>query len=116
MPTQKKYIDNKLGYEGPGYGGAIDPMPYLVPFQQDMEYGQTWDEIKTLQTALKQLGFFVGEPYAKYGNMTREAVLKFQKQYCKISWYEEFVLKGTKVGPKTRAALQDLWEKGKIKL
>jgi len=99
-----------------GLGGAIDPKPYLIPFQMDMEYGQTWDEIKTLQKALTQLGFFVGEPYAKYGNMTREAVLKFQKKYCKLSWYEEYVLKGTKVGLKTRTALNKLWEDGVIKL
>lgn len=99
-----------------GLGGNIDPAPYFIPFQQDMEYGQTWEEIKTLQKALIQLGFFVGEPYAKYGNMTREAVLKFQKKYCKLSWYEEYVLKGTKVGTKTRAALNKLWEDGVIKL
>lgn len=99
-----------------GMGGAVDPRPYMIPFQQDMKYGETWEEIKTLQKALIQLGFFVGEPYAKYGKMTQDAVLKFQKKYCKISWYEEFVLKGSKVGPKTREALNKLWEDGVIKL
>lgn len=99
-----------------GYNGAIDPMPYLVPFQQDMKYGETWEDLIKLQKALKQLGFFVGEPYAKYGKMTADAVLKFQKQYCNLSWYEENILKGTKFGPKTRQALNLLWEKGKIQI
>lgn len=99
-----------------GLGGNIDPAPYLIPFQMDMEYGQTWEEIKTLQKALIQLGFFVGEPYAKYGKMTQDAVLKFQKKYCKLSYYEEYVMRGSKVGSKTRAALNKLWEDGVIKL
>ena len=99
-----------------GYNGAIDPTPYIVPFQQDMEYGQTWEEIKTLQKALIQLGFFVGEPYAKYGKMTQDAVFKFQQKYCDLSLYEKTILKGSKVGPKTRDALNKLWEDGVIKL
>lgn len=99
-----------------GAGGAIDPMPFTIPFQQDMKYGETWDEIKILQKALIQLGLFVGEPYAKYGKMTKEAVFKFQLKYCNLNSYEKIYLKGEKVGPKTRAALNKLWEEGIIKL
>ena len=92
-----------------GYMGAIDPRPYFIPFQQEMKYGETWDDVIKLQKFLGKLGFFHEIPFAKYGPATAKAVLLFQKKYCKLSWYEEFVLKGTRVGPKTLTSLNEQW-------
>ena len=92
-----------------GLGGAIDPMPYLIPFQQEMKYGETWDDIIKLQKFLGKLGFFHEIPFAKYGPATAKAVLLFQKKYCKLSWYEEYIMKGNKCGPKTLEQLNIQW-------
>lgn len=83
-----------------GYLGAIDPLPYMVDsFYVDMSYGQTNRYIRELQ---KFLGVMVT---GFYGELTRRAVLDFQIKNVNLSWYERYVLKGKKVGPKTREAL-----------
>lgn len=92
-----------------GMGGAIDPEPHFIPFQQEMKYGETWDDLIKLQNFLMKLGFFHAIPYAKYGPATQKAVLAFQKKYCKLSKWEEYVLAGRQVGPKTLEALNREW-------
>lgn len=92
-----------------GLGGAIDPMPYLIPFQQEMKYGETWNDLIKLQKFLAKLGFFHATPYAEYGPATKRAVLAFQKKYCNLSRYEEYVLAGRQIGPKTLEALNREW-------
>jgi hypothetical protein len=92
-----------------GMGGAINPEPYLIPFQQEMKYGETWNDLIKLQKFLKELGFYHTEPYARYGPLTAQAVLAFQKKYCKLSWYEEYVMRGKVCGPKTLEQLNIQW-------
>lgn len=57
------------------------------------------EDVKSLQVALKELGFFTGTPLGNFGPLTEEAVLRFQKN-AKIE------ADGV-VGPKTWAALEE---------
>lgn len=91
-----------------GYNGAIDPSPYIIPFQQDLVLGNTHEDVIRLQRELQKLNFFIIVPTGFYGAITAKAVLLFQKKYVKLSWYEEYVLRGNKFGPKTRTALNTL--------
>lgn len=91
-----------------GYSGAIDPTPYIVPFQYDLSTGMTHEDVIKLQRELQKLNFFTAVPFDKYGEQTRKAVLLFQKKYVALSWYEEYILRGTKFGLKSRTALNTL--------
>ncbi len=89
-------------------------------FQTDILYGQQSDEVAALQTALMIDGEFDKALYTKllsqkqlgfYGDITRQAVLAFQKRYNIASLWELIFLNGKKVGPKTRAKLNQLFNK-----
>ncbi len=88
-----------------GYNGAIDPLPYLVKpvaqfiFMNDMQYGDTSDDVLQLQKRLGviQTGF--------YGKLTQVAVFNYQQIHIQLSWWEYWILRGSKVGTKTRASL-----------
>lgn len=112
-----------------GYNGAIDPMPFfdgnyavdsyfdkiVLPRAQDFtpvilfcELGQDSLEVKDIQTKLMILGFLPVIEYDEwgiYGRKTAKAVLDFQIQNVKLSWYERYVLRGSRVGLKTSRAL-----------
>lgn len=107
-----------------GYQGAIDPTPYFngqfissyyqpktFPFNIDMKYGDTGEEIIRLQSFLSQLGYFKGDLYPRYGNLTKQAVYAFQKDHVKLSPWEYLVLQGGICGIKTRTALNLLINK-----
>lgn len=91
-----------------GMLGAIDPTPYFVKFQNEMNLGEQSQGVRDLQEFLKTLGLFTAEPTGFYGAITAKAVLAFQIKYCKLSWYERYVMKGSKVGEKTLLALNNL--------
>lgn len=96
-----------------GYFGAINPITYLIrPIIENVQlsYGQENSNVNALQTMLKYLGFFPKEQTITgyYGNITKDSVFKFQKAYLKLSWIEEYVLKGRTVGPKTLALFQQI--------
>lgn len=88
-------------------------------FTASLQLGQTGSEVRALQTALMIDGVFSRDLYAKllkseelgfYGSVTRNAVLSFQlKHAIPLSWYEMYVLKGSKVGPKTNTKLNQLY-------
>lgn len=84
-----------------------EPAP-TAPFLKDMEYGQSSDEIFRLQAFLEELGYFNGKKDVKYGPMTKKAVYEFQKENIILSPWEYFWQRGSKVGPKTRKALNGL--------
>ncbi len=46
-----------------------------------LRYGDTGKQVKELQNNLKKLGYFSGEATGEYGNVTKQAVIKFQKAY-----------------------------------
>ncbi len=91
--------------QGDGYNGAIDPTPYLPPveeFQSPIKFGDESYDVEKLQAFLIRNKYM--QPVSKlgfFGEKTREAVLKFQIEYCNISWYERTVLRGKLVGNKT---------------
>ncbi len=85
--------------------------PFTHSFQVDMQIGQSSDEVLALQQALSTLGFFKVNPTGFYGDVTRQAVLDFQIAKVQLSWYERYVLRGNKVGLKTRTALNLIFNK-----
>jgi hypothetical protein len=100
-----------------GMYGAIDPNPYFNGlfaedaqrhyFYNDMELGQTSNDIKELQKRLKMLGYFPAtqECTGFYGQTTRESVFKFQLDHLVLSWWAKKVHKGRYCSTQTRAAL-----------
>jgi len=93
------------------YYGAIDPAPYWSGgsakplFLKDMAYGERSEEVRKLQEYLSSQGYFWVEPTGFYGDITAKAVLEYQVNNINLSWWERYVLKGKRVGPKTRASL-----------
>jgi hypothetical protein len=111
-----------------GYQGAIDPEPYFngiyaedlkamelekKPFTTDLKQFQTGEEVRRLQSALKKIGYFphTQEVTGYYGTITRNSVYHFQLDYVKLTPWERLVMKGSKVGEKTRLALNSLIKK-----
>lgn len=95
-----------------------DASTFKHNFNTDLNYGMTSDEVVALQTALMIDGEFSKDLYSSllsnkqlgsYGSITQQAVLVFQRKYNLISLLEWLFLKGRKVGPKTRAKLNDLF-------
>lgn len=109
-----------------GYQGAIDPTPYFnglyaedlnnspqsttSPFYVDMSYGFTSNEIVRLQSVLKTFGYFPKQQECTgyFLEITRNSVYQFQLDHVNLTPWEYFVLRGKKVGPKTRQALNEL--------
>lgn len=89
-----------------GYLGCIDPTPYLAEIIIDLKYGDTGDEVLKLQSALSALGYFTGDFYPHYGDITRAAVFAFQKDHIQLSFWER-LQRGFYCGPKTRGALNN---------
>lgn len=98
-----------------GYRGFIDPTPYLPPkktFPTEVKYGDNNLEVVKIQAFLIRNGYMPPQALlGPYGPQTAKAVLMFQKANIKLSWYEEYVLRGTKIGPKTLAALNSYEER-----
>lgn len=95
-----------------GYSGAINPLPFFEGspylFEMDMFFdkGEVYNhEVELFQDFLLSEGLFNPIPPEEkgfYGNKTREAVFKFQNKYVGLSWWEKYVGKGDRIGPKTR--------------
>lgn len=82
-------------------------------FTKNLVKGQTNDDVKNLQIALKILGYFPSwqKTTGFYGNITQAAVMAFQYKYQIASVEELREVSGTKVGPKTRLKLNELFNK-----
>lgn len=80
-------------------------------FLVDLKYGQTSEEVKKLQTALRIDGVYTGPVTGFYGPLTSAGVLAFWKKYALTSWLENITLAGRNVGPKTRTKLNALFSK-----
>ena len=94
------------------YRGAIDPEPYLYfnqQFTKVMKYGQSSNDIARLQKKLKDLGLFkYPQITGFYGEITRQAVYKFQQLYKVASILELSWVNGMQVGIKTLAKLNSV--------
>jgi len=88
----------------------VAPEPFLHAFTVDIGFGTRHSEVKWLQDALKLFNCFPLNVLSTgyYGEITRQAVLNFQIKYVSLSWYERYVLKGVRVGTKTRTKLNEL--------
>lgn len=88
--------------------GAVKPS--TQPFYRDMSYQDSNDEVKRLQSVLKDLGYFPKnqECTGFYGRITQSAVYHFQLDYVDLTIWENLILAGRKCGSKTRAAINKL--------
>lgn len=106
-----------------GYTGAFDHKPWyenkfildvLQPrfqFKKPMAQGETSVDVGVMQALLVRWGFmlpFKADESGIYGGKTAAAVLKFQIANIELSWYERNVLRGSKAGAKTIAALNKI--------
>lgn len=97
-----------------GYGGAIDPMPYLedvfTPFKEEMKFGEFSNDIQTMQAFFLRIGLMApmspGE-FGWYGNKTAKAVKAFMVASGKLSPWEKMFWQGKNVGVKTLFALNE---------
>ena len=105
--------------QGNGYLGAIDPTPYFngefaqdlkSVFLNDMELGETNDDIRRLQDKLKRLNYFPKdqESTGYYGSVTRGAVYKFQLDYVPMGWWAKYIYRGRYCYSATRDVLNKL--------
>jgi hypothetical protein len=85
------------------------PVVFKHNFTVPMKLGDKNDGVEALQKALTMEGLFKHEITGFYGNLTSEALLKFQLKYCNLSVYEKYILRGQKCGPKSLAALNKIY-------
>jgi len=102
----KKYVDELITYTDiPDQlleEAHNKPATFKYTFTRPIELGETSEEVKQLQSALKMYGTFDNAITGYYGPITSKAVLDFQiKEVPTLSHYERFVMRGKRVGPKT---------------
>jgi hypothetical protein len=86
------------------------PAPVMHYFAVDMVFGERSEEVRWLQKALKQYGFFPANVLETgyYGTITQKAVKDFQYFYKVASSIELLIVNGKRVGVKTRTKLNEL--------
>lgn len=89
--------------------------PEVFTFTRNLSFGQKSKDIEELQKLLRRLKFFPERylPTGYYGPVTTSSVLAFQKTHKVAGIAELLFLRGRKVGPKTRAKLNELQLRGK---
>ncbi len=89
------------------------PVVFTHSFLTNLKLNDNNAEVQYLQTALKLEGTFpiTVPPSGFYGEITRKAVLDFQRKYNVATPQEINTLNGTTVGPSTRAKLNFLYNK-----
>lgn len=109
--------EDYLKARGTGAMYFIPPTPKPTPtkpvfkFQSALLYGQNNYSIKMLQDILKYEGIFPAnvDSTGFYGNITAKAVYQWQVRYNVASMQELNSLMGRRVGPKTIAKLNELY-------
>ena len=56
-------------------------LPESIAKPGTLRFGDTGNQVKNLQNNLKKLGYFKGEATGEFGNVTKQAVINFQKAY-----------------------------------
>ena len=89
------------------------PDAFKYEFKNVLTYGMESAEVKALQKALQLDGVFPATQSITgfYGGITANSVLAFQKKYNVASLAELLLLRGRRVGPKTLAKLNELFNK-----
>jgi hypothetical protein len=114
-----RYFDESFLQRVYGAGVIFDRDNTVLPkkishtFTKPMEFGERSADIVVLQDILKVEGFFpvVTESTGFYGEITRQAVDKFQAFHNVASIWELMMVKGKRVGAKTLAKLNELYGK-----
>lgn len=90
---------------------SVLPKKIKHNFTRDLVLGERSDDVKVLQDILKVEGFFpvATDSTGYYGEITRRAVEKYQRHYKVASLWELLIVKGTRVGKKTRESLNSLY-------
>lgn len=105
----------KSGHIAAGWTHVYNPpiLPSVGSFNTDMAYGQSSTEIARLQLFLQGIGYFPQNVMntGYYGSTTRDSIYAFQKNYVQLTFWEYWIQRGSKVGPKTRLALNNLINK-----
>jgi len=88
----------------------VKPKP-CYQFKKDLVYGMRNKDVKALQDCLKSIDIFpqIIDSTGYYGKITSLAVYHFQKKYKVAPEAEIEALQGRRVGPKTRAKLNELF-------
>jgi len=87
------------------------PKQFSYKFTKTIKHGERSKDVEALQLALKADGCYTYVVTGYYGNVTREAVVKFQLKHKVASVAEIQSLAGLQVGPKTIAKLNQLFNK-----
>lgn len=82
-------------------------VPPKFIFTKTLSFGMKNDAVLELQKRLVWKGYGSFAPTGYYGPLTANSVFAFQKANIELSWYERNILRGTKVGPKTLAKLNE---------
>lgn len=86
------------------------PPVFKYHFTTNMNFGDQNEEVQALQRALKLEGLFNFAVTGYYGDITKKAVLAFQLKYnLPLSFFERYILGGSRVGPKTLSQLNLLY-------
>ncbi|KKP38023.1 MAG: SpoIID/LytB domain protein [Candidatus Peregrinibacteria bacterium GW2011_GWA2_33_10] len=103
--TDKKEYMKILAQNTPLKTAKIETVE-IIEFSKNLNFGDTGEEVKKLQNHLKKLGFFTSSTTGIYGEITQNAVFKFQ-QSQKIVHTENEIGAG-KLGPETRSRLNTI--------
>lgn len=87
------------------------PEKIKYTFTRNLAFGERSHDVKVLQDILKLEGFFpvATESTGYFGEITKQAVEKFQYKYQVASIWELVIVGGKKVGPKTRETLNQIY-------
>ncbi len=88
---------------------TVKPVAQRQLFGEDLHSKSKGENVRELQSALKELGLLNAEPTGNYGPKTKEAVAAFQVRF-KLLGSTADKNAGT-FGPVTRAKFQDVWSK-----
>lgn len=90
---------------------SVIPKKIKHTFTKPMELGERSEDIKILQDILKKENLFpvATESTGYYGEITRQAVQRFQAIYKVADAWELLIVKGKRVGAKTLKKLNELY-------
>lgn len=111
-----RYFDEAFLKRVYGAGVFFDRKNEVLPkkikytFNRDMVFGERSEEVKKWQDFLKVQGHFpvVTESTGYYGEITRRATEEFQIKHQVASLWELLVVKGKRVGAKTRTFVNEM--------
>lgn len=106
------HVETSVNFQAATPLGRIIDLPDQKNFGRNLSLGSSGDAVKSLQEALKYLGYFEEFASGKFGNKTQAAILNFQLEHFVVYSAQD---SGAGVfGPKTRAKLGEVWYEKKV--